>query len=336
MQCWLFFCCTAALTGYIVLRTQKLPAGGESGGWLDPEGSASLKGASILYVFIHHFGQLSWEWYNQHTFLGYLGVSMFLFIAGYVTRKQYERKGPSYLDRSFFAKKFVRIVIPYIVVTIVFGVLGRSSIREIAAKLMAFRSNWFLCAILLFYLFFYAAYLTKSSSRDRVLLFLFLAYILICIVRGTGYVWYNTSLCFYIGVKYSEQEEVLMNKFWEKGTGFRMLPLAALFLLFTGLGIAKIGAAFTSLVSSCCFVLLMIGIFSGRQLRDRLLIQVGNMSWEFYLVHTKVLYITQKYVGKNLFVWFAAALVSSLAAAKLISGGTAFVRDHWKRRRLSG
>lgn len=74
---------------------------------IDFDMSTYLKGFAILLVFIHHFGQLSSEIYNEHSFLGYLGVTIFLFISRYVTEKQFLHKGKCYIGASFIKKKCV-------------------------------------------------------------------------------------------------------------------------------------------------------------------------------------------------------------------------------------
>ena len=52
------------------------------------EQTTALKGVAILLVYIHHFAQIRCAFYNNHTFLGFLGVSVFLFISGYTTMVQ--------------------------------------------------------------------------------------------------------------------------------------------------------------------------------------------------------------------------------------------------------
>lgn len=69
------------------------PISDENVEMFDRHTTNALKGASILLVFIHHWGQLTSEAYYDHSFVGYLAVTVFLFIAGYVTQYQYQKRG---------------------------------------------------------------------------------------------------------------------------------------------------------------------------------------------------------------------------------------------------
>lgn len=131
---------------------------------LDRDTCAVLKGRAILLVFIHHYGQLSSDIYNAHSFLGYIGVTFFLFITGYVSEKQFLRKGKEYVGLSFIKKKVVRLYIPYILITLIYAVLGRHGVSDTISELVHIENNWFLTAVTILYLLFMVANLIVPKS----------------------------------------------------------------------------------------------------------------------------------------------------------------------------
>lgn len=135
---------------------------------LDRDTCAVLKGWAILLVFIHHYGQLSSDIYNAHSFLGYIGVTFFLFITGYVSEKQFLRKGKEYVGLSFIKKKVVRLYIPYILITLIYAVLGRHGVSDTISELVHIENNWFLTAVTILYLLFMVANLIVPKSDGGV------------------------------------------------------------------------------------------------------------------------------------------------------------------------
>lgn len=126
--------------------------GSEASQLMDLETSTCLKGFAILLVLIHHFGQLSSVFYDDHSFLGYLGVTIFLFISGYVTEKQLLRNGKNYVGLTFIKKKIIRLYLPYLLCVVCFAILGRHGFQLMIRELLNIEEDWFLSAITLFFI----------------------------------------------------------------------------------------------------------------------------------------------------------------------------------------
>ena len=80
-----------------------------------------LKGYSIVIIAIHHFclnisnpGILF-----VFTKIGYLGVSVFLFLSGYGIAKSFQKKGLN----NFIAKRLKKVYIPFVIINIITMIL---------------------------------------------------------------------------------------------------------------------------------------------------------------------------------------------------------------------
>lgn len=155
---------------------------------IDFDTSTCLKGFAILLVFIHHFGQLLSEIYNGHSFLGYLGVTIFLFISGYVTEKQLLNKGKCYIGASFIKKKLIRLYLPYLLCVLFFALIGGHGFSQTVEEILDVKGDWFLSAISIFFILFLVVnrMMLKVDSEEKI------------IGGGTCYSWQSLHISLYV------------------------------------------------------------------------------------------------------------------------------------------
>lgn len=282
--------------------------------------SASLKGLAILTVFIHHYGQLTSEYYNNHTFIGYLGVTIFLFIAGYTSQKQLLIKGKTYVSSRFLLKKFVRLYIPFVIVNILVGIFRQDTIRRIIASIVHIEDDWFLIAISSFYIIFFVAnQFSDRYGKNKCILFIFIAiliYTAVCRSIGLPYVWYNTAFAFLLGIIFSNCEESVM-RFKDMGVlkiGIVILCTVFCYITSVRLFLPEV----TSLGLSISFSFLLVLFVKNFTVSSKLMQIIGGISWEFYLFHSKILTLTGKWLESHYVLYvFVAAMLSFLLAYML-------------------
>lgn len=286
----------------------------ESSVIIDFDSAVGLKGYAIIVVFLHHFGQLSSD-YNEHSFLGCLAVALFLLIAGYVTEKQYIKQGEKYLSFSFFYKKFLRIILPYIMIKIGLSVIGDFSIKKMFVSIIHIENDWFLSAILFFYIVFYFTKRFADKFANKLIFIVSVFYLINCISSDLSSAWYNTAFSFWIGVFVATNENEIKNKNQEN---FRkhMGTVLPFFLCVTFLEIIRVfPVSITSSISAFCFTCIVVLLLCRFSFQNRILIFLGSYSWEFYLLQSRVLMKVGEYLYESPILWGSIAFFISLIGA---------------------
>lgn len=112
--------------------------------------TTTLKGIAILIIIIHHVG-VNGFFCNYFNPLGGIGVAMFLFLSGFGITESYKKNQLSH----YWRKKFVRILIPYLIwiplyyITMHLSILGSPKYFETVPR------YWFIEYLLIMYAAFY-------------------------------------------------------------------------------------------------------------------------------------------------------------------------------------
>lgn len=291
--------------------------------------SAALKGIAILLVFTHHYWQLTSFAYNSHTFIGYIGVTIFMLVAGYVSEVSLRDKGEESLTNWFFIKKFVRLYVPYICVKLILGFMQHKSLHNIIAAIVHIEDDWFLCAITVMYILFYLT--SKSSYRqlNQLMLGGIVLYITICAILGLPSVWYNTSIAFYIGMAAS-------HKGWLFCRQRITLIVSGVAALLLGILTATrlLSPEIISTVFSVCLAIFLVCLLQEYSIQNRMLAWVGKISWEFYLFQSTVLVIIGKRITNNYVLYFMTALLVSIALGYAVNKMIGFLTERIKQKFL--
>ena len=257
-----------------------------------------LRGLFIVIMVIHHISQRMANPVLLTPFndMGYYAVGIFFFLSGFGLTKSFKRKN-TYLDK-FFTKKIVKIYIPFVIVNTLTIIAIRMkgddlSVLEILGYSLSIKmidtTQWFIVAILIFYVFFWLSFITtanivKSQISITVLVFLF---IISCKYLSLGGWWYISSLCFPMGVIYAANEKKLFEIIYNKYNFVIALSLV-LFILTLVLFLKSIFPAMGLI--SCVFFTLFIIVISFKILPcSKLFSMIGIISMEIYMIHMKVL-----------------------------------------------
>lgn len=278
--------------------------------------TGSLKGLAILMVYIHHFGQIRYPIYNNHSFLGFLGVALFLFISGYVTQKQVLLKKKTWKTK-FWSKKIRRLFIPRCIVVFVFGALAGRTLFNNFQEAIIFVQDWFFAAIVFNYVVFYLSEYFELNT-EYIILIAETLFIVFCILSKQQIMWYNTAFLFGFGVIFAKNEGSILqkvsrikNKLWI----FFLIPLFIISLLGS---IFRWQRFVFDSISGILFVLIILLCAYRKKICLKELNFIGRYSWEFYLVHTRVIgIILNRVTSNNLFAFFISIIVSLTIAILL-------------------
>ncbi len=278
--------------------------------YISRESTTAIKGIFVLLVFFSHYSSyvdLSGHKINSYFamlngWIGQLMVVMFLFYSGYGIVKQIQKSsgGGGYIN-TFLKHRFLSVwlqfaicICLFIIVDIVFGLLGNYSLSHI---LLAFtgwtsigNSNWFMFVTFALYILVYLSFrfLNFKDIKWNIVIFSVLSCILVVIL----YIfkeshWWNTLLCFPLGMwygYYKDKVEAFMKR--PKNYWLTAVPLVLAFLAawFVHIRVRNLGKAYIGL--SLLFALVMVVI--------TMKVQIGNPILNFFGKHVFSIYILQR------------------------------------------
>ena len=212
----------------------------------------AVKGFFIILVFLSHINQyILKSGYRPSSFsddvyfhitstVGQLMVVVFLFFSGYGIMESYKIRGSSYI--STMPQKRILITLLNFDVAVLFFVLlniilGKSmTLSQVLLSFIAWdsigNSNWYIFCILLCYSVAYIA-LTITSNLNWAILLVFclcvIAMITLSFFKGSW--WYNTMLCFPLGMLFSQMKSKV-DRFIPSRYIFILISLTSLFFVF--------------------------------------------------------------------------------------------------------
>jgi len=253
-----------------------------------------IKGVGIFIIVISHIGNFSGARY--FTFLGGIGVALFLICSGFGLYKSYEKTG---LD-DFFKKRLFKVIIPYWVLVIAYYIINPSEFTMLALIsniLLVSTVNaytWFVQFIILLYIMFYLVY--RFVPENKRIPFIGLLSIMFFLLVKNG-LWAEQAFSFLIGISFAKysKDKIPVSK-------ARLIGCSTLILGIVSLFIKQLPVIRNSnyLVFNGVQVVLKIAIAIGIIYLTYLLLRfslskifafAGTVSYEIYLVHTLFIFI---------------------------------------------
>lgn len=291
--------------------------------YMAPEFTSSCKGIAALGILFSHFlihSDGPDRLLQLFVLLGAYGVTVFLFISGYIETMLMDKRGESYYN-NFFVKKVVRIYIPWVISLIVLVALFHiSDVVKILKGVFLFNTiyrentyNWFVIYILYMYFsLFVWKYLRKNfnNSKKSYLIYIFivsLVWLTICLLTGRKSNWYYNSFSFFLGCTFSayknQLEDFIFKKRWILWAMLIVYVIyrGALFVKFNGT-LYNMWIMYSSLVI-CTFLF----VFALKHtLYSKVLSFVGDISLEVF------------FYGTAIFLWIYNVLKVKATAPSLI------------------
>lgn len=252
-----------------------------------------IKGIATFIIVIGHIGNFSGSRY--FTFLGGIGVTLFLICSGLGLHKSYEKNGLN----GFFKKRLSKVLIPYWIGVIAYNVIYHSefSILEFIREIFLIKTYsywWFIQFILISYVVFYLVY--RFIAEDKRIACLGVTSVIFFILVKEN-LWSQQAISFLIGIcfaKYNEKKLTTRKALFIGGfaivigvmsLAIKQLPIIrdSNYLIFnTNQIILCVGVSIG--VIYITYVLLKLSIV-------RIFSILGIVSYEAYLVHTLFIFI---------------------------------------------
>lgn len=260
-----------------------------------------VKGLCILIIIFHHVSltMRNPALIKPFTLVGYLAVSLFFFLSGYGLMFSFLNKD-NYLS-NFFSKRLSKVYLPFVVVNaltliaIYFSSNTKYSVADIILYILGIKlidsALWFVKSIILFYIVFYIAFKFFKKDTGCFLLVIYsIIYSIVCYSLSLSSWWFNAVLCFPIGI--------YMATYYTKIICFIQKSYIKIFLLSGFLFVVSFLLAnllkspikiILSTSSTIFFVVFVLTILLKFKIYSKPLNSIGNLSYEMYLVHMKVL-----------------------------------------------
>lgn len=268
------------------------------GDYLQKDKTESVKGLFILIVFLSHFNKyVSYSWTpDVYAFkiIGVIGQAMvipFLVYSGFGVMESIKRKGISYV-KGFPKNRILKVLLIFEFVN-VFKILVKFILNGFVELEFIILStitwlDWYVFAILLLYFFTYFAYLIFKDKKNYALLLisvivLTVLYVTTLYLAGTPRFYYDTVLCYVIGLIWSIYKDKLDNFFAKNYVFYPVVIVLAAICAVSQIFLKeyKIAVIITYLVVAVLLLLITKKV----QINNGVLSWCGRHLFDIYLVH---------------------------------------------------
>ena len=301
--------------------------------YLDRDNTLSIKGFFVILVFFRHFRQyieLSSSFADKafaviDNYSGQLIVTLFLFYSGFGIYYSIENK-KDYL-KCFLKNRFLPVWIDFAVCVafFLFYDLIAGIKYDLATILLAFtgwtsigNSTWFMFVTFVLYLLvclvFSNPWVTYRRKHGWITLLLFTVVVVLfaCVLFVTKTsVWYNTLLCFPLGMWYGFFKEKIDRQLMKRYGVF--LTGSFLFFLLSFLISLKF-SAFYCICSCMCFCILVVIISVRIRFRSPVFSFFGKHVFSIYILQRLCFLILQDYFS-NVYFYFVISFIATVAIA---------------------
>lgn len=318
--------------------------------YMTPSTTLSIKGVFVVLIFLSHF--LSYvdvsEFYDVSarsvcSFLGQMIVVPFLFYSGYGVYEAIKAKGIDYV-RGFPKKRILKVLLHFDFAVILFLILqyclgNNFETTKILLSFLAWdsigNSNWFIFAIIMTYIFTYISFSLKLRHFwpiFAVSAFTCVYIVLLYFTKKSEPWWYDTILCFPVGMLYSYYKDQIECKVMEKRCRFILFCVVLLGVFFVCrseiLGFTSITQHFAAVSFA-----LILPCFSRMIIFDsKILKWFGEQVFGIYILQRiPMLFFKEMGLANNLYIYFLLCFVFTL----LLAVGFKKITDSFDRKFLS-
>lgn len=299
--------------------------------YLSKETCTMIRGVAAFIILLHHlssyisFGKpLDFVFKN----IGALMATVFFFYSGYGLMYNLTHK-EGYMN-SFVNKRLLSVIIPYVIANIFYvsyqlltGTFQGFSyyLSEIKKGYTLVPYSWYVLVIIILYCIFYISFRWLTAERGLLLcLVLNIGYMLFINAIGFGEWWYNTCFAFFFGIVfsmyYSNADSFLQKKPILKFICFSLLFLILLVSgkLFSQVYVLMLIKSLRSVVFCVCILYISMIL----QKRNKVLMILGDLSFEIYLYQGFAISVCWEFFRTNTILFICTVLIITLVTAYIM------------------
>ncbi|MBR4761347.1 MAG: acyltransferase [Clostridia bacterium] len=296
----------------------------------DRDSTTTLRGIAMIWIIVHHIvGRSALGGSPLLTYIGYFATGLFFFISGYGNTISIEKRyaAPASIKFEWLFKKIKKIYIPFFFVYLlcylyifVFTPSTLPSLKNTVTELFTVSLPnspvWFTKIILLCFLLHWVfkkafAKLTPSVAFVAVSIAI-TAYVLYMIVIKADSYWYNSVLCYPLGILVAIKKDYILKAIDTKNKKYLFLTGLAVAFIIAFLATKLVG--YMQIPTALLFSLLCFSYTAIFKSKSRFLAFIGNNSFEFFLVHLACLNTFHGLVSVNKYLYVFTVIAATLAA----------------------
>lgn len=307
----------------------------ENQGYLSKEQTSVIKGVFVIVVLLCHFNSyvdlgdnlLDRYFVTVTGLIGQLCVVMFLFYSGYGIYVSF-RNNENYV-RTFLKKRFLPVYLSFVFCVCLFAIENaifgwKYSIKE---NILAFtgwesigNSNWFMFDIFVVYLLFCLCFGVLKKCRNenlKLIAFSFFCILFVGLLIRTkdGAWWYNTLLCFPLGMWYAKLKKTIDSFVFRRRRNY-IFVLMLLMLAFAGFFVLNKWNGIFFIGYSLIFALLVTCITMKVHFRSKVLAFMGQHVFSVYMLQRLPYRIGEYYgINKCPYVYFVISVTVTIVIA---------------------
>lgn len=314
---------------------------------LDRTTTNCCKGIAAIIIMLHHISfrlsnlpvYMKPIWYIAFPIVGF-----FFFMSGYgLTCGLMKKK--DYLQ-GFLSKRFLNIVVPYVIVAIVWiglEIVGGQTITRAIAEVFTIRyiqPLWFIWVIIAAYIVFYVVFkYTKINAGAYWFAVITVAYILISTFVNPRDEMYASIIGMPLGILWAMYERKIDSYFEIGFLRKEIVAIIAFVILFIGrLTLSVVGfdnQLFQSVlrnIITIAFIVPLIELLKKVKIQKRFLIWLGTISYEIYIIHPFILYFFEKETMEGKQVGNLEIVLWTIGLTLLLSSVLKVVQDNVVRK----
>ena len=302
---------------------------------ISKENTDAVRGIFILLVFASHFSQyvpaytlpLDTMYWRIRIFLGQFVVCMFLFYSGYGVTLSLTEKGTAY-QNAFLRRRVLNTLLIYDLSQVIFFLVQRGvdvsyPLKLYCLSMLAWESlgndNWYIFIILVLYMISWLCGRFKKDNVSEVAKVFVGAMVVIQILISAkkGDWWYNTIICYPMGVAYyyirPKVEQYLSRsvRYW----ACLLLCTVCFFLMHKIWNVNLLCYE----VTAALFTVLILLLTMKFEVRNRALRLAGRHLNELFLTHRIPMILLGKipFVKERVHLYFALSVLLAFLCAYL-------------------
>lgn len=303
--------------------------------FLKREMTTCINGIFILLVFMSHFNQyvrysVPFDlWYARMIGkVGQLMVTTFLFYSGYGIMESIKQKGKNYILR-IPKKRIFGTLYKFIIAVNIFAIMAHYNF-PLKRLLLSFigwssigNSNWYIFVILMLYLFVYINFSVFGNDYRKgcvgVLVCTLLYIVIITKYTKVIHCWYDTALCFPVGMFVSLHKEKLIHFFQKRYKAISFLVGGiVLYLCLKNFFVhyhivSKKGIWIFQNMFYIFAVLLIVYITTNVYIKNEILFWFGNNLFSFYILQRlPMIYLKKAGLANDVYLYFLYSFIISI------------------------
>ena len=314
--------------------------------YLHKENTLCINGVFVLLVFCRHIlaycsfdskSSIIFDFINTKS--EQLIVVSFLLYSGYGIIESIKNKDNyvNMMPKRRMLKiylMFTFAIFNYLIINLLLNI--NYDVKQIILSFIAWESignsNWYIFTILFLYFFTYISFKTFKDEKKSTIATTILTILFICYVRMFKYnFWYNTALCFPLGMWISIYKQKINNLFMKDNQKYLFALLISVLFFYISYKNHNIGDFYYQLWS-LNFALIIIFITMKLHINNRILLFLGKNTFWIYILQRIPMIILQR-VGIQKNSSYIYVIICFIITILLSIGYEKIFKNIFKKRR---